>query len=138
MIPPTVLCIDDHAELLKLRKSTLESCGFHVETATCAATAMKTLASTPVATVLLDYRLDGMDAQAVAYQIKQRHPKQPIVLLSAYSDTPAPLLWLVDEYVMKSEPPERLAKVIDKVLCSASKPVSGAETRSHRYDSSAA
>ena len=40
----------------------------------------------------------------------------PIVLLSAYSEMPASLLWLVDEYVMKSEPIERLPEVIGKVV----------------------
>ncbi len=66
--------------------------------------------------MLLEYKLEGMDAQAVAYQIKQRFPQVPIVLLSAYSEMPASLLWLVDEYVMKSEPIERLPEVIGKVV----------------------
>jgi CheY-like chemotaxis protein len=64
--------------------------------------------------VLLEYKLEGMDAEAVAYQIKQRFPRLPIILLSAYSQMPERILWLVDEYVLKSEPPEGLAQIIER------------------------
>jgi hypothetical protein len=59
--------------------------------------------------------------QAVAYHIKQRYPNEPIILLSAYSEMPEAVLWLVDEYVMRSEPAERLAHVIERVARSSSK-----------------
>jgi hypothetical protein len=55
-----------------------------------------------------------MDVEAVAFHIKQRFPNLPIILLSAYCDMPERILWLVDEYVMKSELPERLVPVIDR------------------------
>jgi CheY-like chemotaxis protein len=55
-----------------------------------------------VTAVLLDYKLEGLDAEAVAFQIKQRSPHRPVLLLSAYSEIPERILWLVDEYMMKS------------------------------------
>ena len=116
MLPPVLLCVDDRPEMLNIRKKSLERRGYQVETAATANAAIKALANVPVATVLLEYKLEGMDAQAVAYQIKQRFPQVPIVLLSAYSEMPASLMWLVDEYVMKSEPVERLPEVIGKVV----------------------
>ena len=118
MLPPIILCIDDRPQMLNLRKKSLELLGYHVETATNAASAMKAAATLAVAVVMLDYKLE--DAQAVAYQLKQRFPSLPIVLLSAYSKMPEALLWLVDEYVKKSEPVERIAGVINKFV-SASK-----------------
>ena len=66
-----------------------------------------------MAAVLLEYKLEGMDAEAVACHIKQRFPNLPIILLSAYSDMPERILWLMDEYVMKSEMPERLVRIIE-------------------------
>jgi hypothetical protein len=57
-----------------------------------------------------------MDAEAIAFQIKQRFPNHPIVLLSAYSEMPERVLWLVDEYVMKSEPIEGLVQVIERAI----------------------
>jgi CheY-like chemotaxis protein len=77
-------------------------------------TAMKILEETQVAAILLEYKLEGMDAEAVAYQIKQRFPKLPIILLSAYSDMPERILWLVDKYVLKSELLEGLVRIIKR------------------------
>jgi len=76
--------------------------------------AMKMLEGTPVAAILLEYKLEGIDAEAVAWHIKQRFPNLPIILLSAYSEMPERILWLVDEYVMKSEVPERLVPIIER------------------------
>ena len=67
-----------------------------------------------MAAVLLEYQLEGMDAEAVAYQIKQRFPKLPIILLSTYSEMPERILWLVDEYVMKSELPDGPVRIIER------------------------
>jgi two-component SAPR family response regulator len=67
-----------------------------------------------VAAVLLEYKTEGMDADAVACQVKLRFPSIPIILLSAYACTPERILWLVDEYVMRSELSERLIPAIER------------------------
>jgi CheY-like chemotaxis protein len=115
MSSPILLCIDDRPELLKLRKETLEPLGYSVATTTDPNFAIKLLEKTPVAAILIDYKSEGMDTIAVALHIKQRFSDKPIVLLSAYSDLPERILWLVDDYVMKSEPLEGLVQVIDRV-----------------------
>ncbi|MFZ0288781.1 MAG: response regulator [Candidatus Sulfotelmatobacter sp.] len=115
MESPTVLCVDDRPQVLELRKATLESRGYCVKIASSSYTAVKMLEKTSVAAVLLEYKLDGMDAEAVACHIKQRFPNLPIILLSAYSELPERILWLVDEYVMRSELPEGLVRIIERV-----------------------
>ena len=75
---------------------------------------MKILEESSVAAALLEYKLEGMDTEAVACHIKQRFPNLPIILVSVYSEVPERILWLVDEYVMKSEPPERLVPIIKR------------------------
>ena len=110
----TLLCIDDRPQMLELRKATLESQGYCVKLASSGYTAIKTLEKTSVAAVLLEYKLEGMDAEAVACHIKHRFPNLPIILLSAYPEMPERILWLVDEYVMKSELPERLVPIIER------------------------
>jgi CheY-like chemotaxis protein len=114
MDSPTVLCIDDRPHVLELRKATLESHGYCVKIASSGYTAMKMLEETSVAAVLLEYKHEGMDVEAVACHIKQRFPDLPIILLSAYYEMPERILWLVDEYVMKSELPERLVPIIER------------------------
>ena len=110
----TLLCIDDRPQMLELRKATLESQGYCVKLASSGYTAIKTLEKTSVAAVLLEYKLEGMDAEAVACHIKHRFPNLPIILLSAYPEMPERILWLVDEYVMNSELPERLLPIIER------------------------
>ena len=83
MDSPTLLCIDDRPQMLELRKATLESQGYCVKLASSGYTAIKTLEKTSVAAVLLEYKLEGMDAEAVACHIKHRFPNLPINLLSA-------------------------------------------------------
>ncbi len=119
MAPPAVLCIDDRPELLRVRISNLERLGYSVFVATTANSAITILENTAVAAVLMDYKTEGIDTEAVAYHIKRRFPTQPIVLLSAYSDLPERVLWLVDEYVMRSEPLERVTQVIERVKLKA-------------------
>ena len=128
MDSPTVLCIDDLSQVLALRKATLESRGFCVKIASSGYAAIKLLEDAPVAAVLLEYKLEGMDAEAVACHIKHRFPNLPIILLSAYSELPERILWLVDDYVMKSELPERLVPIIERAHRRASSNQPGQST----------
>jgi CheY-like chemotaxis protein len=114
MDTPTVLCIDDRPQVLELRKEALESYGYRVKVASSSYTAMKMLDETSFAAVLLEYKEEGMDVEAAACHIKQRFRNLPIILFSAYSETPPRILWLVDEYVMKSEMPEGLVQAIER------------------------
>jgi DNA-binding response OmpR family regulator len=100
---------------LELRKATLESRGFSVKLASNGYDAIKMLEEESVAAVLLEYKQEGVDAEAIACHIKKRFPSQPIILLSAYCAVPERILWLVDDYVMKSELPEQLLTIIERV-----------------------
>jgi len=111
----TLLCVDDRPQMLALRKEALESHGYCVKLASSGYAAIKALEETSVAAVLLEYKQEGMDAEAIACHIKQRFPNLPIILLSAYSEMPERILWLVDGYIMKSELPERLLPIIDSM-----------------------
>lgn len=113
---PIVLCIDDRPEQLEIRKAALEARGFCVETVTSGYAAMKMLEEKPADAVLLEYKEEGMDAEAVAFQINQRFPDLPIILLSAYCEMPERILWLVDEYLMKSELPDGLVRAVERVM----------------------
>ncbi len=115
MSPSTLLLVDDHPLVLQLRKQNLEGFGYSVLMASNAHSAMSLLEKTPIAVVLLEYKSEGIDAEAVAHHIKGRFPTQPIVLLSAYSAIPERILWLVDEYVMRSDPLETLITRIESL-----------------------
>jgi CheY-like chemotaxis protein len=103
MDPPVLLCVDERLEWLKIRKNTLESLGYSVVTATDTLTAMQMLETMPIAAVLVEYKLEGIDAEALAFHVKQKLPNQPIILLSAHPEIPERTLWLVDDYLMYSQ-----------------------------------
>jgi two-component system response regulator QseB len=125
----TLLCIDDLPQGLELRKATLESHGYSVKLASNGFDAIRTLEETAVAAVLLEYKLEGMDAEAIACHIKQRFPDLPIILLSAYFEMPERILWLVDEFVMKSELAELLVPIIERAQNLAPRSREGFERR---------
>jgi CheY-like chemotaxis protein len=80
---PTVLCVDDRPQVLELRKATLESHHYCVKIASNSYSAIKILEETPaMVAVLVEYKTEGVDAEAVAYRIKLRFPDLPIILLS--------------------------------------------------------
>jgi CheY-like chemotaxis protein len=116
MPSPTLLCIDDRPQALELRKASLESHGYCVKIASNGYAALKMLEEASVMAVILEYKQEGIDAEAIACHIRQRFPNLPIILLSADSEMPERILWLVDEYVMKSELPERLVPIIARVF----------------------
>lgn len=119
MPQPTVLCIDDRPLLLQLRQAMLEEHGYAVLTANDASTALAQLQSLAIAAVILEYKSEGIDAEALAWLIKRNFPQQHVILLSAYSDVPERVLWLVDDYVMRSEPLDGLLYVIERVTGSS-------------------
>lgn len=116
--PPlrALLLVDDRTPVLQLRKTVLESLGYFVITATSLGIALAKLENCAIDAVVLEYKPEGVDAEETAFHIKQRFPSLPIVLLSAYAGLPERILWLVDEYQMKSEPLEGLAHVLEHVI----------------------
>ncbi len=67
MHSPVLLCVDDRPQMLQVRKANLERLGYFVMTATSVQAAIAALQNTPVAAVLVEYKSEGMDAEAVAY-----------------------------------------------------------------------
>jgi CheY-like chemotaxis protein len=117
---PAVLCVDHTPKAFELRKKTLESHGYRVKLASTSHAAIKMLEESSVAAVLLEYKHEGMNAEDVACDIKQQFPTLPIILLSSHPEFPERLLWLVDEYVMKSELADGLVPIIERATHRAS------------------
>jgi len=77
---------------------------------------MKMPQDEPVAAVLLEFKTEGIDAEAAACHIRQHFPGVPIILLSACACTPVRVLTLVDEHVMRNELSERLVPAIARAI----------------------
>jgi CheY-like chemotaxis protein len=112
----TVLCIDDEAIGLKVRKLVLERAGYHVLTATDGESGIQMFQQEAVDVVLLDFSMPGMNGDEVAVALRAAKPAVPIVLLSAFVSLPERMLTLVDACLTKGEGPESMLHKLRDVL----------------------
>ncbi len=98
-----VLCIDDELIGLKVRKILLERAGYNVVSALDGAEGIDIFVREPVAAVVLDYAMPGMNGAEVASRMREIKPEVPILLLSAYVGLPREVTSLVDVYMTKGE-----------------------------------
>jgi CheY-like chemotaxis protein len=98
-----VLCVDDEAVGLGIRKILLERAGYRVLIAADGSSGLKLFAAHPVDAVVLDYAMPGMHGGQVAQKMRQIKPEVPILLLSAYLNLPAEVTSLADLYMTKGE-----------------------------------
>ena len=109
-----VLCVDDEALGLSVRKAMLESQGYRVFTAENGSDALVLFSAEPIDLVILDYKLPGMNGDIVADRMKRLRPCVPILMLSAYVDPPRETAALVDRYITKGEGvPSLLEAIVD-------------------------
>jgi CheY-like chemotaxis protein len=112
----TLLCVDDEATGLSLRKMILESQGYRVFTAENGRDALVLFVRESIDLVILDYAMPGMHGGMVAQKMKAINPSVPILMLSAYVDLPVETLALVDKSVTKGESPVVLFSAIADLL----------------------
>jgi CheY-like chemotaxis protein len=99
----TVLCVDDEAVGLQVRKTLLEREGYRVLTASNGPEGLGLFQQHDVHAVVLDYSMPGMDGGQVAAAMRQSNPAVPILLLSAYVSLPEEVLAHVDRYLTKGD-----------------------------------
>lgn len=116
MTTSLILCIDDEAIGLQIRKSVLERAGYRVLTALDGASGLNLFSRHLVDAVVLDYYMPGMNGGEVAAEMRNARPDVPILLLSAYIDLPTDVVKLVDLILMKGDGPEILMARIQDLL----------------------
>jgi CheY-like chemotaxis protein len=114
--PKMVLCVDDEAIGLRVRKIMLESHGFEVLTASDGQEGLSLFDQNPVDLVVLDYYMPGLNGADVAAEMRRRRPHVPIIFLSAYFSLPASALELADAFLTKGDPPDVLIEKIGKLV----------------------
>jgi len=110
---PVILCIDDNAVALDIRKMVLEQGGFGVITAHDASEALAAFQANRIDLVLSDHLLKDTTGVEIARQMKQLKPAVPVVL---YSGAPPETMGPVDCFILKTEPPEYLLKRLHDLL----------------------
>jgi DNA-binding NtrC family response regulator len=80
----TVLLVDDEAGFVETLARRLGRRGIAVRTALSGPAALEELDRAPVAVVVLDLKMAGMDGLATLREIKARHPGLPVILLTGH------------------------------------------------------
>lgn len=117
---PTILCIDDEALGLQIRKAVLERAGYNVLTAVDGPSGLSLFRGNPVDGVVLDYYMPEMDGGVVAEAMRRERPEVPIMLLSAYINLPTDVVTLVDVTLLKGEGPRELLDKLRQMLGTSS------------------
>ena len=112
---PTLLCIDDEENGLKMRKWLFEAEGFRVFTALDGPTGIDLFKSRPIDVVILDYNMPDMDGIAVAETLKKVRSTVPIIMLSGYP-VPAKANRSIDALLTKGESPAALLTTTASLL----------------------
>jgi len=124
-----VLCVDDEAVGLKVRRILLERAGYEVLTASDGQSGLEIFRTHDVDAVVLDYSMPGMSGGEVARAMRQMKPDVPILLLSAYVGLHDEVRSIVDIYMTKGVGAPALLERLSNLLTnpSASQPISGTE-----------
>jgi DNA-binding NtrC family response regulator len=111
---PVILCIEDQASSLAMRKMILEESGYTVLSASSAKEALKQLAASHIDLVLSDHYLRGELGTAIAAQIKALKPDIPVLLISGAEDISKASC--VDGIICKTDGPTDLLVAIARAL----------------------
>ncbi|ABM38673.1 sigma 54-interacting transcriptional regulator [Polaromonas naphthalenivorans] len=85
---PSLLVVDDDADMLRLLTMRLTAAGYRVTAVTSAEAALTELQLHRPQLVLSDVRLPGKDGLALFDDIRARHPSLPVILLTAHGTIP--------------------------------------------------
>lgn len=111
-----LLCVDDRAASLEIRKLILEREGYEVLTASDGTAGLELFAARPVDLVVLDYNMPEPNGAVVAQKMRALKPEVPVIMLSAYFEPPADIVNLVDAYVTKGQNPRILLEQIGQLV----------------------
>jgi two-component system, NtrC family, response regulator GlrR len=115
----TILCVDDEANQLVLRKLLLENAGYRVLTADSFRAALAIFLSHTVDLAVVDYWMTGGNGVQLAGELKRRQEGLPIVILSAYSELPGETIGIADAWITKGGASQTLLAKIEELLARA-------------------
>ncbi len=87
-MPATVLIVDDESSIIFSLTEAMQDAGYRVITSANGEEAVREAKESSPDIVLLDMKLPDIDGLKVLEQIKTINPKTPVIMMSAYGDTP--------------------------------------------------
>ena len=115
---PTILCVDDMEEHLRIRVLLLQQFGCETLTAPDHTTAIRIAAENPIDLVLIDYHLANRETgEQVAQDVRVLKPHLPLVMLTGDVHLPDHACQCVDAVLTKgSSSPAELLDIIQRLV----------------------
>ena len=83
---PTILIVDDQAEVLRVYSRALEALDYRVLIADTAESAMLLVASEPPDAVLLDLKMPYINGMGLLYRLRKGHPRMPVAMMTGMTN----------------------------------------------------
>ena len=111
-----ILVVDDDAHILKLYKLELEEDGYEVITAANGQEAMELFESEEPNLVTLDILMPDIDGISLLRQMKEKKPRLPIIMSTAYDYRDDFAVWASEAYLVKSADLSEMKEMISQLL----------------------
>ncbi len=117
----TVLCIDDDERALYIRTKILER-DYTVLTATSAGEGLEMFSRHGADAIVLDYFMPEMNGAEVAWELKRRGCRVPVLMLSSAVFCPNDAADLVDAFCAKIDGPATFLDTLKRLIESSAEP----------------
>ncbi len=112
-----ILLIDDEPHVRLLYATVLSESGHEVREASSGSEARRCLEQEPVDLIVLDIKLGKENGLELLQEIVHRHPRVPVILLTAYTSFQDDYTsWLATRYIVKETDVRTFLHEVDRVL----------------------
>jgi DNA-binding response OmpR family regulator len=111
-----ILVVDDDQHIQRLYKEEFEDEGYEVVVASNGKEAMELFDSESPDIVTLDILLPDVDGIRILRQMKEKNPKIPVIMSTAYDYRDDFAVWASEAYIVKSSDLDELKVMIKKLL----------------------
>ena len=116
---PTLLCVDDDAQSLSVRKMLFEAFGFRVTTTPDPRQGLRMHAAQRYDAAILDFQMPHMDGGELAKAMKMARPNVPVVILSGLPYLPPETPQYYDRFYCKTESGFKIAQEVQNLIVSS-------------------
>ncbi|MDA8105291.1 MAG: response regulator [Nitrospiraceae bacterium] len=110
-----ILIVDDDQNILRLYKEELEEDGYDIVTASNGREAMEQFEKEAPDLVTLDILLPDIDGIKLLRQMKEKRPRLPVIMSTAYDYRDDFAVWASEAYIVKSADLSELKSTIKKL-----------------------